>query len=237
MDFGPSNEISAVTCTPLDSSKFFATYFAVSFWGSNNVTVLALEKGEIKTVCPPTPLPALARSLLLFNFGSGRAAKDAEYHPHLLAGLADGSVVSFSFKNKELREKKIASLGTAPVFLSPCLVDGRRTVLASGNRASILYWDKQRLQQSPVMLRVCCVVGLVRHGLNVHTGHHHWGDVEYVCILECPDSGHVFGYQYWTCQRCRQNADQIGTSMFCLSCGLLRCHVYRSGWGLIIRGG
>jgi len=98
-------------------------------------------------------LTSLPRSLLLYNFGSGRKLKEADYHPHLLVGLADGTVVSFNFRDNNLQEKKIFALGTAPVSFSTCKVDGRTAIFASGSRASVLYWERQRLHQSPVMLK------------------------------------------------------------------------------------
>lgn len=99
-------------------------------------------------------LPALPRSVLLHNFGSGRSSKEEDFQPHVLAGLTDGSVVALSFKNNELKDQKVFSLGTAPVSLSVCEVDGKRTVFASGSRSAVFFWDKQRLRQSPVMLKV-----------------------------------------------------------------------------------
>lgn len=108
----------------------------------------------MSTICEAA-LPSLARSLLLHNFGAGRKPKEADYHPHLLAGMADGTVVSFRFKEHELKDEKVFALGTTPVSLATCKVDGRTSVFASGSRASVLFWDRHRLHQSPVMLKVC----------------------------------------------------------------------------------
>ena len=154
--YGPL-EIAAVSCAPFDTTKNYASTIAVSFWGTNRVTLLSLATAEsyLSSLCEVS-LPSLPRSLLLHNFGTGRNKKEADFRPHLLVGLGDGSVVSYVFKEKEgsLGDNKVFSLGTAPVSFSACAVDGRRAVFASGSRASVLYWDRQRLHQSPVMVKV-----------------------------------------------------------------------------------
>lgn len=159
--YGPL-EIAAVSCAPFDTTKNYASTIAVSFWGTNRVALLSLATAEsyLSPLCEVS-LPSLPRSLLLHNFGTGRNRKDLDFRPHLLVGLGDGSVVSYVFREKEreLVDHKLFSLGTAPVSFSTCVVDGRRTVFASGSRASVLYWDRQRLQQSPVMIKVSCVCG------------------------------------------------------------------------------
>ncbi|KAH9841501.1 mono-functional DNA-alkylating methyl methanesulfonate N-term-domain-containing protein [Rhodofomes roseus] len=153
--YGPL-EIAAVSCAPFDPTKNYATMIAVSFWGTNRVALLSLNTAEtyLSTLCE-VGVPSLPRSLLLHNFGASRSRKEPDFRPHLLAGLADGSVVSFGIREKEgaLAEQKQFSLGTAPVSFTTCVVDGRKAVLASGSRASVMYWDRQRLNQSPVMLK------------------------------------------------------------------------------------
>lgn len=106
------------------------------------------------TLCEFSGLPSLPRSILLHNFGTGRSKKERDFHPHLLVGLTNGSVVSWGFTDSELKDKKLFLLGMAPVSLSTCVVDGKNAVFASGSRASILYWDKQRLANSPVTIKV-----------------------------------------------------------------------------------
>lgn len=157
-----SKEICAISCLPFDPSKHFSLYIAVSFWGENSVTVLSLERPDdyMATVYTSPPLPSLPGTLLMYNFGLGRKTKDADYHPHVLAGLLDGTVVAFSFKKGELRDKRIYSLGSLPVSLSTCIVDGRRSVFATGSRSSVFYWNKQRLQQSHILLKVGSVWSL-----------------------------------------------------------------------------
>ncbi|KAI0826862.1 CPSF A subunit region-domain-containing protein [Trametes gibbosa] len=146
-----SDEICAISCTPFDPTKNFATSIAVSFWGSNRIAILSLDSPEsyLNTVCEVT-LPALPRSILLHNFGTGAREKDLDFRPHLLAGLADGSVVTFALRGGELHDRKVSALGNAPASLSLCSVDGRTVVIASGARANVLYWDRQRIRPSPV---------------------------------------------------------------------------------------
>lgn len=49
------------------------------------------------------------------------------------------------------------SLGHSPVSLVRSQVDGRSTVLALGTTAAMLFWGKERLQRSPVLLKVCTI--------------------------------------------------------------------------------
>ena len=169
--YGPL-EIAAVSCAPFDTTKNFASTIAVSFWGTNCVALLSLASAEsyLTSLCEVS-LPSLPRSLLLHNFGTGRNKKEPDFCPHLLVGLGDGSVVSYVFKEKErgLGDNKVFSLGTAPVSFSTCIIEGRRAVFASGSRASVLYWDRQRLHQSPVMIKVsnCSTARRAPQGLRV----------------------------------------------------------------------
>lgn len=151
---GNFTEISTVSCTPQDSSKYFSNYVTVSYWGENEIEVLTFDKQGFVLVSKSPPLPALVRSAILYNFGSDTSPKGADYHPHVLAGLGDGSVVYFAWKDKQFKEKKIISLGRAPVSLTVCQVDGKRAVFAAGNRATVLSWEKKRLHTSPIMLKV-----------------------------------------------------------------------------------
>lgn len=150
---GNFTEISTVSCTPQDSSKYFSNYVTVSYWGENEIEVLTFDKQGFVLVSKSPPLPALVRSAILYNFGSDTSPKGADYHPHVLAGLGDGSVVYFAWKDKQFKEKKIISLGRAPVSLTVCQVDGKRAVFAAGNRATVLSWEKKRLHTSPIMLK------------------------------------------------------------------------------------
>ena len=82
--------------------------------------------------------------------------KGADHHAFLLAGLGDGSVASMLWKDNKLKDLKIVSLGHAPVSLTPFQVDDKHTVLATGNRATVFFYDskKNRLLNSPIMLKV-----------------------------------------------------------------------------------
>ena len=155
--FGCTAEISAVTCLPLDSTKPYAMNIAVGFWMSKVVKILSLsEPGTaFKEVCETGKLPAAPRSLLLFNFTSEFGTKDPQSHPHLLVGLVDGSLATFTYQNGELGDQKLISIGSLPVTMHTCRIRDRSAVFACGNRTSILFWDKERLQHSPLMLKVC----------------------------------------------------------------------------------
>jgi DNA damage-binding protein 1 len=151
-----ASEISAISCTPMNPSKNFTNYIAVSFWGSNQVKLFSPQDG-LSVICQAPALQALPRSLLFYNFGNNTSSKAPDYHPHLLIGLADGTVVSYSWRNNELSDSKTISLGDIPVFLNVCQVDGRKALFACGSRASILFWDKETLRHSPVILKACKV--------------------------------------------------------------------------------
>jgi DNA damage-binding protein 1 len=151
---GNYSEVSAISCTPLDPSKYFSNYILVSYWGSNSVEIFTPESTGFSFVCKTPPLPSLVRSLLLHNFGLDHSSKGPDYHPYLLVGLGDGSIVSFSWKNKQFKDQKVMSLGHAPVCLTTCQVEGRRSVFAAGSRAMVLSWQKKRLHHSPIMLKV-----------------------------------------------------------------------------------
>ncbi|KIK96855.1 hypothetical protein PAXRUDRAFT_10541 [Paxillus rubicundulus Ve08.2h10] len=147
-------EISAVTCVPLDDTKAYAVEIAVAFWMSKIVKILSLlDPGTMKDICETNELPAAPRSLLLHNFTSKIGEKVQQFHPHLLIGLTNGSVASFPLKEKRLGDQKLISIGTLPVTMHSCRIKDRSTVFACGSRTSILFWEKERLQHSPLMLK------------------------------------------------------------------------------------
>lgn len=154
--FNCTAEISAVTCLPLDSAKPYAVNIAVGFWMSKVVKVLSLlERGTIKDVCETNELPAAPRSLLLFNFTNEQGVGNyPQSHPHLLVGLVDGSLATFPFQNGRLGDQKLISVGNLPVTMHTCRVRDRPTVFTCGNRTSILFWERECLQHSPLMLKV-----------------------------------------------------------------------------------
>ncbi|KAI0754895.1 mono-functional DNA-alkylating methyl methanesulfonate N-term-domain-containing protein [Daedaleopsis nitida] len=145
------DEICAISCKPLDSSKSFAKSVAVSFWGSNKVAILSLGQNLLAPVCEVTT-PALPRSLLLHNFGTS-GPTGGDFRPYLLVGLADGTLLTYAFRDKELVDRKQSSLGNAPVSLSVVESEKRTVVLVSGTRANLLFWDRQRVRPSPVSIK------------------------------------------------------------------------------------
>lgn len=157
LPFNCTAEISAVTCLPLDSTKSYAVNIAVGFWMSKTVKILSLleEPYTMKDVCKTSELPAAPRSLLLYNFTCEPGGKSPQSHPHLLVGLVDGSLATFTFQNGTLGDQKLVSIGNLPVTMHTCRIRDRPTVFACGGRTSILFWERERLQHSPLMLKVC----------------------------------------------------------------------------------
>lgn len=158
--------VSAISCVPIDPSKRYTTHFAAAYWdpGTEASESIAVEVFELKASATGQTfnsiasisrktLPGLVRSILPFDFGT---SKD-DQHAYLLCGTTEGSVAHFVWKNGNLSDYKIASLGYMPVGLVPCVVGGKKAVWAVGNRATIFTYEKKRLTHSPVMLKVCCL--------------------------------------------------------------------------------
>ena len=141
---------------PLNPAKHASTLIIAAYWNSNIVEIFSLSSAGLKSESKTPSLPAVVRSVLLFNFGSDVSPKGANHHAFLLAGLGDGSVVSMLWKENELKDLKIVSLGHAPVSLTSFKVDDKNTVLAAGSRATVFFYDykKNRLVNSPIMLKV-----------------------------------------------------------------------------------
>lgn len=131
----------------------FTTRIAVSFWEDNTIALYGFQGNKLQLIFQCDPLPSLPNSVLLHNFGTGRRAKDLDYRPCVLAGLVDGSILSFNFRDNEFQDKKAFSLGGTPIHLSTCDIDGKRAVFASGSTSAILYWDKQSVRYSPVLMK------------------------------------------------------------------------------------
>jgi DNA damage-binding protein 1 len=129
----------------------------VSFWGSNTVEIFGIERAELRSLCKTPAHPSLPRCVLLHQFSLAGSSDQADA-AHLLVGLGDGTVVTYPFKNKSLGDGKYVSLGEGPVCLAACQVDGKPAVFASGSRSTVCFWDRHRMNYSPVMLRVSCDV-------------------------------------------------------------------------------
>jgi len=149
-------EISAISCLPLNPAKHASKFIIAAYWNLNIVEVFSISETGLKSESKTPPLPAVVRSVLLFNFGNDVSPKGANHYAFLLAGLGDGSVASMSWKENKLKDLKIISLGHAPVSLTPFKVDDKHTVLAAGNRATVFLYDYKmnRLVNSPIMLKV-----------------------------------------------------------------------------------
>ncbi|KAK7056644.1 hypothetical protein VNI00_002361 [Paramarasmius palmivorus] len=160
-------EISAISVAPLKDSDVSTRFIGIAFWTTNQIKVYRYTVHGLKVQFQSMPLPAMVRSLLFFDFGRGKTSEQTGHHPCLIAGLSNGSVVSFVLdfewkkqKNgpdymvlKGFKDMKIVSLGVNPVCLSVCPVEGKRAVIASGSRSTILSWERSRVHYSPVVLK------------------------------------------------------------------------------------
>ncbi|KAI9512431.1 CPSF A subunit region-domain-containing protein [Russula earlei] len=139
-------EISALSCTPLDTTKMFSLYVAVGYWSTHVVDILSVASTEeaFQPVCDSVSLPALPRSLLLHDFGNT---------PQLLVGLRDGTLVAYTFEKNELQDKRIFSLGTEPVGLTQLEMDSKKVVIANGSRAALFYLERETLHHSSIFIK------------------------------------------------------------------------------------
>jgi DNA damage-binding protein 1 len=145
-------EASALSCTSLDTRRSASEFTVVSYWQKNHIEVLQHADGGFKSVCRTDSLSAVVRTLLMHDFGVG----DDDSHPYLFAGLGDGSFAYFTWneQTRTLGPPKLISLGNLPVCLTPCIVDGKKALFAAGTRAMVLSWERERVNNSPVMLKV-----------------------------------------------------------------------------------
>ncbi|KAG1776175.1 CPSF A subunit region-domain-containing protein [Suillus placidus] len=145
-------EISAVSCLPQDPAKPFALNIVVGFWTSKHVEILSPipADGTMPTITTTPVLSSAPRSLLLYNFTSDDSKLS---NVHLLIGLTDGSIASFMYRNDQLLDQKLVSIGSLPVTMRSCRIGTRQTVLACGSRTAILFWEKERLMYSPLILK------------------------------------------------------------------------------------
>lgn len=117
--------------------------------------------GNFPVVCQTPSLLALPRSLLFHNFGHDNSSKGEDYHPHLLVGLGDGTLVSYSFRAKALGDERLISLGDIPLSFSVCPGGDRTSLIACGSRTSVLFWGRETLRHTPVTLKVACLLLLI----------------------------------------------------------------------------
>ncbi|KAF7291738.1 CPSF-A domain-containing protein [Mycena chlorophos] len=119
-------EMSALSCQSFDPAASTSDLVAVAYWQTNQIQLLDLAGAThpFAQICTTKPLPAVVRSLLMFDFGG---------HPHVFAGLGNGSVAVFEY-DPHLR-----------VLGQPKLIPPRR--------AAVITWGGDRVQSSPVMLK------------------------------------------------------------------------------------
>ncbi|KAJ6620776.1 CPSF A subunit region-domain-containing protein [Mycena sp. CBHHK59/15] len=156
-------EISAVSCTLVDPSHSTTEFVVASYWKHNHVEIFRQDDGKFVSVYKTDPLPALVRNLLWYNLGSDQTPQ-GDYHPYLFAGMADGSFSYFTWNEEQtLGEPKTTSLGHAPVHFTPCQVDGKLALFAAGSRATVLTWERERVHNSPVMLKEVMAVAQINN--------------------------------------------------------------------------
>ncbi|KIY70002.1 hypothetical protein CYLTODRAFT_488480 [Cylindrobasidium torrendii FP15055 ss-10] len=151
------NQISAVTINPLNYTLDDSSLIAVAWWHTNQVKIYNILNG-VAFYSETPPLKALVRSLLFFNFGKpSNSAKDVNNNPHLVAGLADGTVVTYKLKKGRVIEKdyKLFHVGNGPVQLRETTVgDGtRRAILAVADRAVVFSYEGNRLVSSSLAMK------------------------------------------------------------------------------------
>jgi DNA damage-binding protein 1 len=148
------SEVSAISCLPAKSDSFISSQLAVAYWSTNRVDVFYIGRdkekglGRLERQDMSEPLPAPVRSVQFVEFDANEK--------YLICGLADGSFAHFAWDQaiRSLVNKKIVSLGSAPVHLSVCEVDGKKAIFAAGGRSTVIAPDKKKLSHSPVILKV-----------------------------------------------------------------------------------
>jgi len=152
------DEISSVSCLPVDPARPYTPQIVVGFWGSNRVQILSVidSSNPFKHLCSSETYSSVPRSVLLHNFGTSHDRNQPDYRPHLIVGLADGTVVSQAYNASEykLQPPNVSILGGAAVHLTSYDVDGRWCVFACGSLGEVYYWNNARLQRSPIPLKV-----------------------------------------------------------------------------------
>ncbi|KAL1748361.1 mono-functional DNA-alkylating methyl methanesulfonate N-term-domain-containing protein [Schizophyllum fasciatum] len=154
------SEIAAIAVLPPEpkagklpkSSK----YIAVAYWDRPGIDILKLRQSGgpsgVVAECTHTTdaLPALVRGLTVQHFGG----QFKERHTYLIAGLANGAVVTYALRDGVTRDRKVVSLGSAPVSLTVYhSEEGEPMVFAAGQHAALWSWEKKRLHHAAVMLR------------------------------------------------------------------------------------
>lgn len=142
--------ISSVTVNPMVSSKNFSLYVAVAFFGSHEIKICVFQTLQEKD---KVVVPQLPCSLRFHDFGTETGTPK----PYFIAGLVDGSVAVIPFDGNKLGNMRIVSLGDQPIYLTPCFLQGKEALMATGRRSSVLHWAKDSLQHSPVLMKVCFV--------------------------------------------------------------------------------
>ncbi|CAK5284353.1 unnamed protein product [Mycena citricolor] len=140
-------QVSAISCSPPLAGADASEYVIIAYWGDNKIQVLRQKGKGFEVVHTTETLRAVVRNLALCDFGSVE-----EPRPYLLAGLGDGTLLTFTWSEGRLLDQQAANMGDLPVFLSPCNVQGKNALLAAGSRTAVLSWQTDRIHHSPVVL-------------------------------------------------------------------------------------
>ncbi|CBQ73184.1 related to UV-damaged DNA-binding protein [Sporisorium reilianum SRZ2] len=161
------HEVSCVDVSPLVAGKA-AQLAACGFWQTRTIQIYSLPElaavGQSSVV--QQRFPAVPRSILLHRFASkqtdggsdtqskGSLSNRDALTPHLLIGLGDGTLVSYSLslpthdsysKTVGLSDAKTVSLGTQALKLDALeTAAGARVVAVSGSRPTLVYADSKR---------------------------------------------------------------------------------------------
>ncbi|SNX84516.1 related to UV-damaged DNA-binding protein [Melanopsichium pennsylvanicum] len=170
------HEVSCVDVSPLVPGKE-ARYVACGFWQSRSVQIFSLPEldpvGQSSVV--QQRFTAVPRSILLHHFASkhsdaasqGQAKASVSNRnaltPHLLIGLGDGNLVSFSLSlptddsytsTVGLFDCKAVALGTQALKLDAIETSaGARAVAVSGNRPTLVYADSKRFSYNALKFK------------------------------------------------------------------------------------
>ncbi|KIY45562.1 hypothetical protein FISHEDRAFT_76416 [Fistulina hepatica ATCC 64428] len=150
-------EVSAICAMQPDATKDHARCFAVSFWGSQTIHIVAVNTDArgFQTIYKTGPLPSLARSLTFQCLSPA----DQGTSSFLFAGLTDGCLATYAWrrgdgKRESLEDPKMLTMGNTPLSLTQFTdASGRPTIFVSGDRPTIFSWAEGRLQNSPVMVQ------------------------------------------------------------------------------------
>lgn len=149
------HEVSSLDISSLDPNGILqAEVSAIGFWGSNKIKILSIP--SLQDITPSSissqkPLGSLPVSILLHTFSQvdpqGKLLSSSS--PHLLVGLGDGTLHSYSLslptkdsfsKAIGVNDRKVITLGNTSVKLEKFQTDeGKRSVWCNSDRSAVLF--------------------------------------------------------------------------------------------------